>query len=318
MPSGLLLTVLLLPAAGAGPRVEAEAFLVPAGPAPVTVVFEGGDGQSFHPSWIQPSAWALRDAAGRIHPFPGLDEGAFPDGGDPWPLPEGAQVRRRFDLGPVLPECAAGAAELLFREAAEAPWKTVGNLRIARLLKKGEVAFEDAQAVSDAALASYLVEMDLSVGGEPVGAVLLEFWPEKAPKTVRNFLRYCAEGFYDGLGFHRVIAGFMIQGGDPQGTGRGEGPYGRIPGEFSREPKYAHRRGVISMARSQHPDSASCQFFICHADAPHLDGKYASFGRVLRGMEAVDAVAAVPVGGPQRSTPEKPCRIEAVRVYRVD
>ena len=125
--------------------------------------------------------------------------------------------------------------------------------------------------------------------------IKLELYPEAAPKTVANFEKLVKEGFYDGLIFHRVIAGFMIQGGDPEGTGMG-GASERIVGEFAmngHKNPIKHTRGVISMARSQNPNSASSQFFIMHADAPHLDGQYAAFGRVIEGMETVDEIAAV-------------------------
>lgn len=125
--------------------------------------------------------------------------------------------------------------------------------------------------------------------------IKLELYPEKAPITVENFLKLVGEGFYDGLIFHRVISGFMIQGGDPEGTGMG-GAKDKIKGEFKANGvpnDIRHVRGVISMARSRMPDSASSQFFIVHEDAPHLDGQYAAFGRVVEGMETVDEIAAV-------------------------
>jgi peptidyl-prolyl cis-trans isomerase B (cyclophilin B) len=117
-----------------------------------------------------------------------------------------------------------------------------------------------------------------------------------APLTVENFEKLAGQGFYDGLCFHRVIPGFMIQGGCPQGTGMG-GPGYQIKGEFSSndvENPTKHLRGVISMARSQHPDSAGSQFFIMHRDAPHLDGQYAAFGCVIKGMDVVDEIAQTP------------------------
>ena len=129
--------------------------------------------------------------------------------------------------------------------------------------------------------------------------IKLELLPAYAPKTVANFEKLVKEGFYDGLTFHRIIPGFMIQGGDPQGNGTG-GSKEKIKGEFAQNgfPKNTlkHTRGVISMARAYDPDSASSQFFIMHADAPHLDGAYAAFGRVVEGMETVDEIAATPTG----------------------
>ena len=125
------------------------------------------------------------------------------------------------------------------------------------------------------------------------GVITAELYPEKAPITVENFLKLVDQHFYDGLIFHRVIPGFMIQGGCPLGTGTG-GPGWHIKGEFAANGvanDIKHTRGVLSMARSGDPDSAGSQFFIMHQDAPHLDGQYAAFGRVVEGMEAVDEIA---------------------------
>ena len=123
--------------------------------------------------------------------------------------------------------------------------------------------------------------------------IKLELYPDKAPITVENFLKLVKDGFYDGLIFHRVIKDFMIQGGDPQGTGMG-GAKDKIKGEFLMNGvpnDLKHERGVISMARAQNPNSASSQFFICHKDSFFLDGQYAAFGRVVDGMDAVDEIA---------------------------
>lgn len=121
----------------------------------------------------------------------------------------------------------------------------------------------------------------------------LELFPETAPNTVNNFITLVNKGFYDGLTFHRIINGFMIQGGDPDGNGTG-GPDYCIPGEFAVngfDNPLKHSAGVISMARAQHPDSAGSQFFIMHKDAPHLDGSYAAFGKITEGMDIVDKIA---------------------------
>lgn len=120
-----------------------------------------------------------------------------------------------------------------------------------------------------------------------------ELFPVVAPNTVNNFLSLVKKGFYDGVIFHRVIAGFMIQGGDPQGVGTG-GPGYHIKGEFSGNGinnPLKHERGVLSMARAMDPDSAGSQFFVMHDDAPYLDGQYAAFGKVIEGMDTVDAIA---------------------------
>lgn len=123
----------------------------------------------------------------------------------------------------------------------------------------------------------------------------IELYPDKAPITAANFEKLVKEGFYDGLTFHRIIPGFMIQGGDPEGTGMG-GSKDKIKGEFASngvKNDIKHTRGVISMARSMMKDSASSQFFIMHADAPHLDGDYAAFGKVVEGLEVIDEIASV-------------------------
>ncbi len=139
-----------------------------------------------------------------------------------------------------------------------------------------------------------------------------ELYPEIAPNTVNNFLSLVNKGFYDGLIFHRVIPGFMIQGGDPEGTGMG-GPGYSIKGEFPRngvDNQLKHVRGVLSMARAMNPNSAGSQFFIMHADSPHLDGDYAAFGKVIEGLEVIDAIASVPTNYMDR--PLLPQRIQSV------
>ena len=141
-----------------------------------------------------------------------------------------------------------------------------------------------------------------------------ELYPEIAPTSVNNFVNLVQKGFYDGLIFHRVIAGFMIQGGDPEGTGMG-GPGYSIKGEFASngfKNDLKHTRGVLSMARSMRPDSAGSQFFIMHQDAPHLDGQYAAFGHVVSGMDAVDEIAATATDWNDK--PRTPVVMEKVEV----
>ena len=118
------------------------------------------------------------------------------------------------------------------------------------------------------------------------GEIRLEFYPTDAPKTVENFVTLAKKGFYDGLTFHRVVPDFVVQGGCPQGTGTG-GPGYTLKAEFN---KQKHVRGTLAMARSQHPDSAGSQFYICYGPTPHLDGNYTVFGRVVSGMEHVDRI----------------------------
>lgn len=147
------------------------------------------------------------------------------------------------------------------------------------------------------------------------GAVMTgELYPEIAPITVENFTKLANKGFYDGLIFHRVIQGFMIQGGDPEGTGMG-GPGYTIKGEFSQNGvpnDLKHTAGVLSMARAMDPNSAGSQFFIMHKDAPHLDGSYAAFGKITKGLDVVDKIAATRTDYSDR--PVEPQVIESIRV----
>ena len=146
------------------------------------------------------------------------------------------------------------------------------------------------------------------------GVIDLELDAQAAPITVENFLKLVNDGFYDGLTFHRIIPGFMIQGGCPDGTGMG-GPGWHIKGEFARNGvpnPIKHTRGVISMARAMDPNSAGSQFFIMHEDAPHLDGGYAAFGHVVAGMDVVDRIAEVATNYNDR--PLTPVVMESVRV----
>ena len=148
------------------------------------------------------------------------------------------------------------------------------------------------------------------MGDKP--AIVIELDPTVAPNTVRNFLHLVSQGYYNGIGFHRVIPGFMIQGGCPEGTGTG-GPGYAIKGEFSGNGfanPLKHDRGVISMARTGMPDSAGSQFFIMVEESPHLDGQYAAFGKVVSGMETVDAIVAAPRDG--RDNPEASMTMETV------
>lgn len=153
----------------------------------------------------------------------------------------------------------------------------------------------------------------MNVEGE--GKVLIELYPDVAPNTVNNFISLVEDGFYDGLIFHRVIPGFMIQGGDPEGTGMG-GPGYSIKGEFNSNDfanNLEHERGVISMARSQAPDSAGSQFFIMTDNSPHLDGDYAAFGKVIEGMDVVDKIVSV-----ERDNADKPLEDQVIESMKID
>lgn len=157
-----------------------------------------------------------------------------------------------------------------------------------------------------------IVTMEMENGD----VIRLELEPEIAPISVANFVTLVQKGFYDGLIFHRVIPGFMVQGGDPQGSGMG-GPGHHIKGEFASngvQNPIKHVRGVLSMARSRHPDSAGSQFFIMVDTSPWLDGEYAAFGRVIENMDAVDRIVNVPVSSPATNRPVNPPKMKKVTV----
>ena len=147
-----------------------------------------------------------------------------------------------------------------------------------------------------------------------------ELYPQVAPNTVNNFISLVNKGFYDGLIFHRVINGFMIQGGDPEGTGMGGPGYG-IKGEFAQNGfanDLKHSAGVLSMARSMMPNSAGSQFFIMHKDAPHLDGAYAAFGKIIEGMDVVNKIAEVPTDYSDRPMEDQRMKTVTVETFGVD
>jgi len=155
---------------------------------------------------------------------------------------------------------------------------------------------------------------------EDGGVIRAELYPDIAPNTVRNFISLVKKGFYDGTVFHRIIRGFMIQGGDPEGTGTG-GPGYSIRGEFTDNGfpnDLKHTPGVLSMARTMDPDSAGSQFFIMHGEAPHLDGQYAAFGKVIEGMDVVDAVANVPTDWNDRPLQDQRMKTVTVETFGVD
>ncbi|AYE34391.1 peptidylprolyl isomerase [Clostridium septicum] len=155
----------------------------------------------------------------------------------------------------------------------------------------------------------------VTINMENGGVIKAELYPEIAPNTVRNFIDLINRGFYDGIIFHRVIPGFMIQGGCPEGTGM-SGPGYSIKGEFTRnrfKNDLKHTRGVLSMARTMIPDSAGSQFFIMTQDSPHLDGQYASFGKVLEGMETVDEIVNT-----KRDYNDKPYEDQKIKTMTVD
>ena len=222
-------------------------------------------------------------------------------------LTSGAQVSMTIDLGPTI-------------LAAKNYEKRDFELTLAKAFKSGEpvavARFAPAakgtnfMEIPAEELAQYQVLMKTNQG-----EMRIELWPDVAPNTVRNFLDLSHTGFYDGLIFHRVIPGFMIQGGDPTGTGTGSGPR-KLKAEFSDK---KHVRGVLSMARLGHDvDSATSQFFVCHASAPNLDGQYTAFGKVLEGVEAVDRIVSAkrpPVGDKDRPI-ENQTMLEVIVVHK--
>ena len=169
-------------------------------------------------------------------------------------------------------------------------------------------------------LARFHVVLETSIDGQSQAPMILRLWPEVAPQTVRNFLRLCRSGFYDGLSFHRILSHFMVQGGCRRGDGTGSSPFGSVPGEFQQDPEYRHRYGVLSMARGNHRDSAGSQFFLICRDGPSawsLDGEYTSFGELVAGQETLENLAQVEVGmgaNGERSRPLVPVRIDRARV----
>lgn len=165
-------------------------------------------------------------------------------------------------------------------------------------------------------MANPIVTFEMENGG----IMKAELYPEIAPNTVNNFISLVKQGFYNGLIFHRVIAGFMIQGGDPEGTGMGGPGYG-IKGEFAQNGvanDLKHTAGVLSMARSMMPNSAGSQFFIMHKDAPHLDGAYAAFGKIIEGMDVVNAIAAVNTDYSDRPLEEQKLKTVTVETFGVE
>jgi cyclophilin family peptidyl-prolyl cis-trans isomerase len=219
-------------------------------------------------------------------------------------LPPGFKIEGALDLSPQLTDVKGPFKLGYATEIVETPPVEV---RLAEAAPSGlkfmEMTPED--------LAGYRVVLQTNRGDIEVA-----FWPEIAPNHVRNFLDLSYTGFYNGTIFHRVMPGFMIQGGDPTGTGRGDGPR-KVKAEFQRE--RSHKRGVLSMARSPDPDSASCQFFIMHADSPQLDGSYSAFGEAVGGLDVVDKIAfapGMPIPQAGGNTPKEPQKIERAIVIK--
>ena len=150
----------------------------------------------------------------------------------------------------------------------------------------------------------------VSIDGHPAGEMIAEFYPDKAPNHVRNFKWLANSKFYDGVKFHRIIKGFMIQGGDPTGTGGG-GPGWQVNAEFN---DIKHTKGILSMARSSDPNSAGSQFFLMDSTSTHLDGQYTVFGKVIKGIEVEEKIAAIPTTAPNGMSPAKNAVMTSVRI----
>lgn len=230
-----------------------------------------------------------------------LTPGAFSIGGEPLEardeskfisLPAGAELTLSYDLAPHI--STEGNFELTFADGLAGD--PIQVTQYEPVIAAGEANAPDFMSMAPEQLADHLVLMQTNRGD-----MLMEFWPDVAPDHVRNFLDLSHTGFYEGVIFHRVIPGFMIQGGDPTGSGSGNGPR-TLKAEFNSR---RHERGVLSMARTNDPNSASCQFFVMHADSPHLDNQYSAFGKLVSGIEVVDAIATTPRGrGDRPNTPQ--------------
>ncbi len=192
------------------------------------------------------------------------------------------------------------------------------GLTMAGVVCLAEDKKEDAKKAEPANEASATEADEVAVIKTSAGEMVVEFWPDVAPKTVENFKKLAKKGFYDGTAFHRVIRGFMLQGGDPltkdeskkSAWGTGDPGY-KIKAEFNER---QHVRGVLSMARSRDVDSAGSQFFICHARASHLDGQYTGFGRLIKGDDVLEKIATTPCSGPQGSTPLTRQNVESIKI----
>ena len=216
-------------------------------------------------------------------------------------LPAGFHVTGDVDLSPYL---KPGAAFKLGYATDVSDAKPV-DVTLYEVAIAG-LDFMDAAKMPVAELSKYFVQLRTNRG-----EILLKLWPDVAPNHVRNFLDLAESKFYDGVTFHRVIPGFMIQGGDPTGTGGGDGKR-KLQAEFNKDKH--HVRGVLSMARTNDPNSASCQFFIMHAKNAGLDGQYSAFGEVVSGMDAVDKIAAAPRNGADK--PNEPQVIQQAIVIK--
>lgn len=219
-----------------------------------------------------------------------------------------------------LPEHRVPASEGTELDPGDLAPVDAGAPGVGREARNTAFDFSPGGPVSDEQLGEYHVLMRATIDGEDAGEMAFAFWPEKAPISVRNFLRLVELGFYDGLTYHRVLRDFMVQGGCALGTGAGQSPLGMIEGEFSDDPKWDHRYGVLSMARTPAPDTAGSQFFLINHNGPSpwsLDGEYASFGRMTQGVATLEALSSANVVQAPNGEISKPTQrlvMESVRV----
>jgi len=268
----MILNTLLLTLASAAPEAATEWTCNPAyiagTPFEVSVTITAPEGASI-PAWqLSPAGFELGGKA------------LAKRGKSVVELAKGAKLTLSYDLGPAIAAVGGSGAGSLKLSFAGGEAREVSVITAAP-------AGLDFMGMDAAELSKYRVLMQTTQGD-----LLMEFWPDVAPGHVRNFLDLSYTGFYDGLAFHRVIPGFMIQGGCPRGDGGGNGPR-TLVAEFNDK---KHVPGVLSMARTADPNSASCQFFVMHANATHLDGQYTAFGKLASGQEVVDAIATTPRG----------------------
>jgi peptidyl-prolyl cis-trans isomerase B (cyclophilin B) len=272
--------------AGSTAKVEAPSSFVVGQPVPVRVeLVADAQGDTIQTWMFGPAAFSVggKPLAAR--------------GSSELKLAPNQKVVLELDLGPYLNDVKAGEKSFQLAYGNEKPIEVICMVPV----QKGV----DFLKMEPAELAKHQVVMETNRG-----TMTMEFWPDVAPEHVRNFLDLASSGFYDGLTFHRVIPGFMIQGGDPTGTGSGSGPR-RIKAEFN---KKKHEAGVLSMARSSDPNSASCQFFVMHAAYPSLDGQYSAFGKLVSGLEVVDKIVNTPRGANDK--PNQPQTIVKATVVK--
>ncbi|MFT7668953.1 MAG: peptidyl-prolyl cis-trans isomerase B (cyclophilin B) [Planctomycetota bacterium] len=206
----------------------------------------------------------------------------------------GAHMTLSYDLGPMIASAnGLSGKDFKLGFAKDFDSAAASEVNVYQAAPNGL----DFMSMPAAELSNFSIVMNTTRG-----EMVMEMWPDNAPNHVRNFLDLSYNKFYNGLTFHRVIPGFMIQGGCPNGAGNGNGPR-MVKAEFSDSKAHSHVPGVLSMARTNDPDSASCQFFVMHENSAHLDGKYSAFGKLISGIEIVDMIVSTPTNAGAKPTP---------------